>query len=132
MKIKYRYDELGKYKQVEVEVSDEVANALYDLLREDEKLRKREQRHRVKQRLNENTLLDNEPTTEDTVIQKECVMEIQSALSKLTPTEQSRIITYFYEGLTYRDIAKIEDVKCSSIYESINNALIKMRKLLKL
>lgn len=52
---------------------------------------------------------------------------IYSALNKLTPAQKKRIIEHFFEGKTLRQISLEEGKTYSSIYESYNNAVIKLR-----
>gem|GEM_PF-1835911 len=128
MNIKYKFNESGRIKEIEVDVSDKVALALGDLVREEEKLNKRDQRHLDKNRMDERFDYKINKSPEDLLIYQETVEKLNEALSKLTETEQRRIIAYFYNRLTYDRIAKKENHKYSSVYESVQGALKKMKK----
>jgi len=132
VKIKYKFNELGMIKEIEVDVSDKVALALGDLVREEEKLNKRDQRHLDKNRLNDWIDYKKNKSPEELYIYKETVKALNEALSKLTEIEQRRIIAYFYGRLTYREIANVENVKYPAIFYSIKSALKKLSIILKI
>jgi len=132
VKIKYKFTESGMIKEVEIDVSDKVALALGDLVREEEKLNKMEQRHLDKNRINDWIDYKKNKSPEYLCIYQETMEELNEALSKLTETEQRRIISYFYDRLTYREIANVENVKYPAIFYSIKSALKKLSKILKI
>jgi len=128
VKIKYKFNESGVIKEIEIDVSDKVALALGDLVREEEKLNKRDQRYLDKNHLYDWMDYKKNKSPEELYILQETIEELNEALSKLTETEQRRIIAYFYNRLTYDRIAKKENHKYSSVYESVQGALKKMKK----
>lgn len=50
---------------------------------------------------------------------------------KLTDVQRRRFINHFYKGLSYRQIADQEKVHFTSVQESINGAVQKLKKYLK-
>ena len=76
------------------------------------------------------------PSTEDKVIEREEEKRITEKLQEamdctLTPTQRKRVLLYFFKGLTYREIAKIEHSSAMSVCESVQSATKKMKKYLK-
>lgn len=76
------------------------------------------------------------PSAEDKVIEREEEKRITEKLQEamdctLTPTQRKRVLLYFFKGLTYREIAKIEHSSAMSICESVQSATKKMKKYLK-
>ena len=58
--------------------------------------------------------------------------KLQEAINNtLTPVQKRRIIMYFFDGLTYREIAEAEGASAMSIYESIQAAQEKLKNFLK-
>lgn len=61
-----------------------------------------------------------------------CSSELKSkmdyALSMLSPVPKRRFLKHYYEGLTYREIAKEENKAVSTIYESVMTARKKFLK----
>lgn len=71
---------------------------------------------------------------EDDVVERlywrEKVQIINRAIATLTDIQQRRIVAYFFEDKTIRDIAIEEDVNYSKVEKSINLALKKLKKFL--
>lgn len=55
-------------------------------------------------------------------------MEIELALDSLTEIQKRRIIMRFYESRTYEEIAQIEEVCINAVKDSIERALVVLRK----
>jgi len=53
---------------------------------------------------------------------------IKQAMKHLNDNQKRRIQLYYYQGLTYREIAEIEGVSDMSIRESINGAIKRIKK----
>jgi RNA polymerase sigma-70 factor (ECF subfamily) len=51
-------------------------------------------------------------------------------LNCLNENQKRRIILYYFQGLTYRQIAKIDGVSDMSVRESIAGAIKKIKKFL--
>jgi len=52
----------------------------------------------------------------------------QAAIGKLTEAQRRRLKLYYCEGLKYREIAVIENVRHASVNSSLRGALKKLRK----
>ncbi len=72
----------------------------------------------------------NENPTEETVFLKLEKEKLLPLLEKLTPIQKRRLCQYYINDLTFRDIARLENVNEKSVRESINSAMKKLRKLL--
>ena len=55
---------------------------------------------------------------------------LMSAMSQLKETPRRRLYLYFFECLTYREIAEKEGISDMSLRESINGAIKKLKKFL--
>ena len=56
--------------------------------------------------------------------------ELHSALLKLPEIQRRRLILYYYEGLTQKQIAEIEKTSQPAIFKSISAAIEKLKKTL--
>lgn len=70
------------------------------------------------------------PNVVDEVISKLDKERLLSALNCLSENQKRRIILYYFQGLTYRQIAKIDGVSDMSVRESIAGAIKKIKKFL--
>lgn len=70
------------------------------------------------------------PTVVDKVISKLEKEKLLSALNCLNENQKRRITLYYFQGLTYRQIAKIDGVSDMSVRESIAGAIKKIKKFL--
>ncbi len=66
----------------------------------------------------------------ETIQQKMDKGKIVSALKKLTDVQRRRVIMYFFENHTIRDIAEIEGVDKRAIQDSINAAIRKLKGII--
>ncbi len=67
---------------------------------------------------------------EDEVINNEQVQLLRAAISQLKPIQRERLVKYFFYGKNLRQIAKEEGKAYSTIYESYESALKKLRLFL--
>lgn len=70
-------------------------------------------------------------SVEETVLRSIEYEHLHRAISKLSETQRRRLLLYYFEGLTYEQIAKKEGCKYQTVQESIYAALKKLKKLLK-
>lgn len=75
-----------------------------------------------------------ELSAEDDIVEQLCLKEekqcIKRAIDKLTDTQKRRVIAYFFENKSSREIAIEEGVNYSKIEKSINLALKKLKNIL--
>ncbi len=69
-------------------------------------------------------------TVEDIVLCSIQVEELHKAIGKLPETQRRRILLYFFDGLTYEQIAELEKCKHPAVIKSIKTALKNLKKLL--
>ena len=67
---------------------------------------------------------------EDDFLYMEEIEELRKAIQLLTPTQRERLIKYFFEGKSSREIAKEEGVNYSKIDKSIAAAIKNLKKFL--
>lgn len=70
-------------------------------------------------------------SVEETVLRSIEYEHLHRAISELPETQRRRLLLYYFEGLTYEQIAKKEGCKYQTVQESIYAALKKLKKLLK-
>lgn len=61
---------------------------------------------------------------------QEVISEVRAALEKLEPQESEFIESYYFQGKTYREIAKIQDRRISRIEGLHRRSLAKLKKYL--
>ena len=69
-------------------------------------------------------------TLEEIVIDKILKEDLCKAISTLTKIQKRRIFQYYFDGLTYKQIAKIEGRDYKSIVVSIHGAIKKIKKII--
>ena len=70
-------------------------------------------------------------SVEETVLRSIEYERLHKSISKLPETQRRRLVLYYFEGLTYAQIAEKEGCKYQTVQESIYTALKKIKKLLK-
>lgn len=118
-------------------VTREVYEALVDTFRKEAHAQEmRDIRHTTKDGYTEGETEDLVELTgesvEDTVIRQMEIETLQKAMQSLTPVQRERLHFYFFEGMTYRQIAAKEGVGEKNIRESINGAVKKIKKYFEL
>lgn len=83
-------------------------------------------------------LADPEPDVLTGIIEAEEIAELEKykeklpeALASLTETQRKRIVMYFYDEMTFRQIAETEGKQVSAIFYSIQSGLEQLRKYFK-
>lgn len=69
-------------------------------------------------------------SVEDTVLRNIEYEQLHQAISMLTETQQRRLKLYYFQGLTYNQIAEIEGCSASAVASSISVAIEKIIKIL--
>lgn len=69
-------------------------------------------------------------SVEDTVLRNIEYEQLHQAISMLTETQQRRLKLYYFQGLTYKQIAEIEGCSAAAVASSISVAIEKIRKIL--
>jgi RNA polymerase sigma factor (sigma-70 family) len=67
-------------------------------------------------------------SVEDVVLEKLLVERLHRAIQKLPEIQKRRLILYFYDGMTYERIAKLEGCTKMPVKRSIDVALEKLKK----
>ena len=124
-----------------IEVSDEVAEALLALRRDEERIRSRIRYHKAYYSLDASEGMENHAlnveskSPEDVLMQKEgeayqtlMVERLEKAFATLTPTQARRIRARFLEKKKFREIAEAEGISAGQANVSIQGAIRKMKK----
>ena len=111
-------------------VTREVYEALADTFRKEAHAQEmRDIRHTTKDGYTEGETEElTGESVEDTVVRQIEIETLQKAMQSLTPVQRERLHFYFFEGMTYRQIAAKEGVGEKNIRESINGAVKKIKK----
>lgn len=80
--------------------------------------------------LNERAFMQPE-SVEEIVLKNILTEKLHKAIRTLSVIQRKRLILYFYEGLTYEQIAEIEGCSKMSVKRSIDAAICKLKKILK-
>ena len=130
VKISYK---LANGSQICVEVSTSVQELLEQSDRQIRSQRRQDRRHldfKVSTDGNSDSLLL--PTYEDTadlLERMERDARLHKAIDELTEVQQRRLCMYYFGGLTYSEIARLEGVYYRSVIDSINQAIKRLGKL---
>lgn len=79
----------------------------------------------------EKRIMNKQELIEDIIIKKITFEKLHDAIQQLSEIEKRRIKMYYFEDLTLREIAKIENTSHQAISKSIQNSILKLKKLLK-
>ena len=81
----------------------------------------------MEQTLNERAMNKAE-NVEDAILRQEQIEELRGSIGKLTEVQRRRLLMYFFGDMTFEEIGKLEGCKKASVKESVDSALIKIKK----
>ena len=118
-----------------VDVTEEVLTAIRDKQQDDAAYERRKFRHKAYYSLNrgdgiENDALNQPPTPEEILEQKQLKEEVYAALMQLPAIQARRIYARFYLRMRVSEIARIEGADRRRVWESIRRGLKKLARLL--
>lgn len=76
----------------------------------------------------EDLAFDSGESLEDMVIRQMELETLQKAMQSITEVQRERLHLYFFEGLTYRQIAEKKGIGEKNVRESITGAIKKIKK----
>lgn len=136
---KYYYPDIKK--DTFVEVSDEVAEALLELRREEDRIRSRIRYHKAYFSLDGSDGIENhalnwaQPSPEEILIREEekflheiTLERLNEALSHLTSTQARRVYARIVKKKKFREIAQDEGISVGQASESVRAGLKNLRK----
>lgn len=114
-------------------VTREVYEALTETFRKEAHAQQmRDLRHVTKEGYTEgeteDLAFDSGESLEDMVIRQMELETLQKAMQSLTEVQRERLHLYFFEGLTYRQIAEKKGIGEKNVRESITGAIKKIKK----
>lgn len=114
-------------------VTKEVYEALTETFRKEAHAQEmRDLRHVTKEGYTEgeteDLAFDSGESLEDMVIRQMEMETLQKAMQSLTEVQRERLHLYFFEGLTYRQIAEKKEIGEKNVRESITDAIKKIKK----
>ena len=118
-----------------VDVAEEVLSAIRDQQQDDAAYERRKFRHKAYYSLNrgdgiENDAINQPPTPEEILEQKQLREEVYAALMQLPAIQVRRIYARFYLGMRVSEIARIEGADRRRVWDSIRRGLKKLARLL--
>ena len=118
-----------------VDVTEEVLTAIRDQQQDDAAYERRKFRYKAYYSLNrgdgiENDAINQPPTPEEILEQKQLREEVYTALMQLPAIQARRIYARFYLGMTVAEIARIEGTDRRRVWASIRRGLKKLVRLL--
>ena len=123
---------LASGKRISLSVTSEVKATLEEYERHIQNQQRQDRRHIILTDLIDDLLFESWALQEEDVcsilIRKERVEQLYVGINTLTSIQQRRISMYYYYQLPYRIIAKIDGVEISSVVQSIELALNKLKK----
>ena len=127
MKIMY---EFVNGEKTEIEVEENIGTWILNSRRTEENLARKERYHCYSSDVAWEGLDYADPDTPvSLILRKYENMRLASALDELTEVQKRRFIK-FAEGISIREIARQEDANFRSVYDSIEQARKKLKKLL--
>ena len=114
-------------------VTKEVYEALTETFRKEAHAQEmRDLRHITKEGYTEgeteDLAFDSGESLEDMVIRQMELETLQKAMQSLTEVQRERLHLYFFDGLTYRQIAEKKGIGEKNVRESITGAIKKIKK----
>ena len=130
VKISYK---LANGSQICVEVSTSVQELLEQSDRQIRSQRRQDRRHLdfavSTDENSDNPLLPAYEDTADLLERMERDARLHKAIGKLTEVQQRRLRLYYFKGMTYSQIARLEGVSHSTVITTIEQALKRLRNL---
>ena len=126
-----------KYKTADGnEICVEVSTAVKELLEQsDRQIRsqgRQDRRYLAKEEyidgLTDTTTVYPHEDFADLIIRMDRLNQLYTAIETLSEVQRRRLHLYYFVGLSYRQIAKIEGVNHKAIIQSVKQALYKLRK----
>lgn len=122
-------------KEKKVQVSKEVYDAFNQFELEDLKQLNEKDRHYERLEQSDEFIykrsFEEHKSLEEQVEEKILNEEIKLAINNLTEIQKRRLKLYYFDNYTLEKIAKIEGCSIISVKESIDSALVKLKKIIK-
>jgi RNA polymerase sigma-70 factor (ECF subfamily) len=119
------------YNGNEITVSREVADYLEECRLEERRQREKVRRHYSKKECAEcaieDSMFEKPQGFENALLDRLTAEKLPEAISTLSEVQRRRLMNYYYEGLTYQQIADLEHIRVSAIYNSITAAIYTLR-----
>ncbi len=125
MKKIHRDSELNEWIK-KVEVTDELIECFDEFRKVKNNQKKSDERHidfrGVDNAENEAIIIHSEKTIEEIIFEDERKEQLHLALSSLTDIQRRRVLLYYFDDMTLKAIAKLENVHISAVERSIKKA----------
>ena len=122
----------GAGKIVTTEISHELASLMFgEFVRYERMLKRRDERYLEQSALTDETLSKRakrkECSLEDAICQSFQNEELYKAIDALPETQKRRLKLYYFENMTFEQIATLENCKYQAVQQSIFTALKKIK-----
>lgn len=131
---------LGKYyyfirSDIQVEVDDDIFEVLELYRRKEHAYRERIRRNKAYYSLNRNdgielSAIKKTKTPEMIFFENEIKILLYSAINKLPKIQAERIILYYFQDMSYEEIARIQNVHRTAVSKSIAIGLKNLKSIL--
>ncbi len=123
----------NKYNEVEVtkEVFDLMNRFELDDLKELNEFDRHIEHSELTERTLNNRMLFKQESIEDLIIRKTSLEDLRKAINMLSEVQRRRIKLYYFDELTEKEIAKLENVSQKNISKSLTAAKNNLKEILK-
>lgn len=121
-------------KQICVEVSTAVKELLEQSNRQICSQRRQDRRHLYREEyidgITDTTIIYPQEDFADLVTRKDMQKQLNYAMQKLSSIQRQRLYLYYFKGLSFREIGKIEGVNHRSVARSVEQAIKKLHNII--
>ena len=115
----------------EIEVSDEIAETLHTLRRQEESLSRKKRRHKAQYTISASGIANSlryatAASCEDQLVADHTRKELLLALNELSPNQARRIYAVYFLGISRSDLARMENVSRAAVTICIRGGLKKI------
>ena len=123
---------LADGKRISLEVSIEVKELLEQSDRQIRSQRRQDRRRHTKyvESFTDKATILHQEDVADLVYKADSYQRLYAAINMLSGKQRRRLMLHYFYGLTYRQIARSEDVSYRAVDKSIRQALKKLRLLI--
>jgi RNA polymerase sigma-70 factor (ECF subfamily) len=120
---------LANGKRIRLEVSIEVKELLEQADRQICSQRRQERRHHTEyvDALTDTTTVLLQESCADLVSRRDSYQRLYVTIAKLPVVQRRRLLMYYFDGLTYRQIAKLEGVGSKTVIRTVARAIETLR-----
>ena len=134
MNVMHKNSELNEYMELlnSDEMTDELIDCFDDFRREKQRQDKWDKRHMDSMDFlsaeRKGLVISDQKDALDIVLHEELIEKLQDAFEVITQTQKKRIFMYFYDEMTFSEIAKREGVDYKAVWKSVDTGITNIKK----